>query len=385
MRITPVHATPLRDYGLDSIVAVELAAAIEAEAGIATSSIELISGVSVASLVARAVENAAKQTAAEKEEKAAQTAAVSVDPGVSEKPINLRQWILDNICVQRPYFDLGEIEEDRETKVLRTTVSSGAHSAYELGEVSSAEVARHLAILGSGAARRNIGDKTIGRIYFPVEDAWIVSNEIPKQEWKKDEKYRVVAKCTGVDRMSSKAYAEASLMTLDEKTHLATWGFAYHVIPAAEYEKIFEKHAQETIPFTPRVQPYNTWRVLDTTNANGEVKSELDVQPEDCQGHFVGFPAYPVSIMMRQCVNLVGIGAGGKIEVIDFVVEAKRFAWAGEKLTMRAAPEEEDDRTSWCIEATVGSEVIATFKLKVRIQIKWNWIRKNLKTILSTK
>jgi hypothetical protein len=26
---------------------------------------------------------------------------------------------------------------------------------------------------------------------------------------------------------------------------------------------------------------------------------------------------------------LVGIGAGGKIEVIDFVVEAKRFAWAG--------------------------------------------------------
>lgn len=55
MRITPVHTTPLRDYGLDSIVAVELAAAIEAEAGIATSSIELISGVSVSSLVNRAV------------------------------------------------------------------------------------------------------------------------------------------------------------------------------------------------------------------------------------------------------------------------------------------------------------------------------------------
>lgn len=55
MRVAPAHTTPLRDYGLDSIVAVELAAAIEAESGIATSSIELISGVSVASLVQREV------------------------------------------------------------------------------------------------------------------------------------------------------------------------------------------------------------------------------------------------------------------------------------------------------------------------------------------
>ena len=50
-----------------------------------------------------------------------------------------------------------------------------------------------------------------------------------------------------------------------EKTHLATWGFAYHVIPANEYEKIFEKHAQPTLPHIPGVQPYNRWHVLETT------------------------------------------------------------------------------------------------------------------------
>jgi acyl carrier protein len=55
MHITPSDTTPLRDYGLDSLIAVELAATIEAESGIITSAIELISGASVASLVQKAV------------------------------------------------------------------------------------------------------------------------------------------------------------------------------------------------------------------------------------------------------------------------------------------------------------------------------------------
>ena len=70
-------------------------------------------------------------------------------------------------------------------------------------------------IVGSGAARRTIGEKVKGRIYFPVEDAWLIENQMQDKEWKKDEKYKVVAKCTGIDRMSSKAYAEASLWTVD--------------------------------------------------------------------------------------------------------------------------------------------------------------------------
>ena len=55
------------------------------------------------------------------------------------------------------------------------------------------------------------------------------------------------------------------------------------------------------------------------------------MKPELCQGHFVGFPAFPVSIIMRHCVNLVGIGIGSKVRVVDFTVEAKRFAWAGKR------------------------------------------------------
>jgi hypothetical protein len=68
------------------------------------------------------------------------------------KKINLRKWILDNICVQQPYFDLGEVEEervegDKDTIFLRSEVSC-TNSPYELSEVSFAEIGRHLAILG---------------------------------------------------------------------------------------------------------------------------------------------------------------------------------------------------------------------------------------------
>jgi hypothetical protein len=63
--------------------------------------------------------------------------------------------------------------------------------------------------------RCTIGGNVTGRIYFPLEGAWTIKNEVPKKEWRKDAKYKIVAKCTSVDRMSSKATAEASILTLD--------------------------------------------------------------------------------------------------------------------------------------------------------------------------
>jgi len=74
-----------------------------------------------------------------------------VQEHTNEKTTNLRQWILDNICVQQPYFDLGEVEEERldgDTIFLRSEVSC-TNSPYELSEVSFAEIGRHLAILGT--------------------------------------------------------------------------------------------------------------------------------------------------------------------------------------------------------------------------------------------
>jgi hypothetical protein len=64
-------------------------------------------------------------------------------------------------------------------------------------------------------------------------------------------------------------------------------------------------------------------------SVNGKVQAEIAVTPEVCAGHFDGFPAFPLSIIVRHCTNLIGIGVGRRIQVVDLAADAKQFAWAG--------------------------------------------------------
>lgn len=244
LRIKPDPETPLRDYGLDSIVAVELAAAIEAEAAIPTTTIQLLSGASVNSLVQLVIANPVTSATPEQQLENELPKQAVLPPTTKPQPINdLREWVLDNICVQPPYFDITNIEElfnnngtSNTATHLRATIPQGAVSSSEDGEVSIAEIGRHLAILGSAAVRRRLhfgdgGKRVVGRVYFPVMQSWLISATIPKRQkdipQQSNTTYTAIAKCTNIDTLKAQASAEGTVTTINGMISLLNISFLH--------------------------------------------------------------------------------------------------------------------------------------------------------------
>src|SRR5690606_3144552 len=87
---------------------------------------------------------------------------------------------------------------------------------------------------------------------------------------------------------------------------LARFEILYHVIPRAQFEVLFAAHAQPTREGEAE-NPYLRHRESPPCTFEGDdVIAELGaVDPDACLGHFVGYPAYPVSIMARDAVAAV--------------------------------------------------------------------------------
>ncbi len=351
---------PLRDYGLDSILAVELQAALEEKLGLQLSTMELLAGRPVEALAELILKRALVESAAIEEKQ-------------SQKPKNadLTQYFLDRICVQRPYFSLSEIEEKGE--YLYAKVHPVPAAAVEVGPVSLAEAARHTAILGSCAAREL--EMRRGKIYFPVRKARLLAlGNVPHVP--PDEALVVEARCISYDTKTCSAVAETRLLTL---TGALLWAIeiTYHVIHEEEFIALFAAHHQPTFE-SQAGDPHQHWRPLPLGEiTDGCVKIELGtVSPSWCLGHFVGYPAYPVSIMVRDCLRAISQGVTAKlhndkpakIRVIGGASETSRFVFANSQATLTAKEIAPVNGTPvWRAEITADGELCAWFEMEIEI------------------
>jgi hypothetical protein len=115
---------------------------------------------------------------------------------------------------------------------------------------------------------------------------------------------------------------------------------------------------------------------LDVRFEGDEVVASVPkVEAADCLGHFVGMPAFPVSIMARDAFHLVAQGVarqrgkGALLAVRGGNAETRKFVWAGEEATFRArrvavlGPSEE----TWRCEISTSGELAAWFEMVIAL------------------
>jgi acyl transferase domain-containing protein/NAD(P)-dependent dehydrogenase (short-subunit alcohol dehydrogenase family)/acyl carrier protein len=373
IRMTPEQlddTTSLRNYGVDSLMALELQSELHARTGVTISSIQILAGVSVAELSSRILAAALEGPS---------EAADPVQSGASlpREAAALREHFLARICVQPPYFDLRELSCEGEW--VEAVVRPLPPSAEERDVVSCAEAARHLAIVGSCAVSLRSGDA--GKVYYPVlrasypalpqeraSRALLLEDGVLKQA-------RVRARCTSFDRARARASAETEL--LDLAGNLVTkLQVEYHVIPQAEFARLFADRAQPTEEASG-LDPYEAWGSLPPMSKQGdEFVMELGpVAPVACLGHFVGYPALPVSIMTRYAIRLLVEAArlesgwrDAQVRVVSGLAETQSFVFAGEQATLTARRLPDSGPETWRCEVKSADKVAASFELSVELE-----------------
>jgi acyl transferase domain-containing protein/acyl carrier protein len=368
LRLAPENLDPVasfRNHGLDSLMALELQAAIEKTTGISVPTIEILAGVAVRDLVAFVLARLEAPAPAPAGARASTRSA----PAVMRRP--LQERLLAQICVQPPYFALEDLVARGEWVHARARAVPSR--ASEAGLVSCAEAARHLAIAGSCAV--SLASPIAGRVYYPV---WKASYDVA---WRAAalrpaplETLLLSARCLDFDEKASLARAETRLC--DERGEvLQTLLVDYHVIPERHFRELFAGQARPTAEATSP-DPYASWLPLPGApieTARGSRLTLGTVVPEQCLGHFVGYPALPVSIMTRYAVDLVAEArkvrsAAEAIHVTSGDVETKAFVFAGQvaALEVWAGEVGADGSERWHGEVTGDGRLAAVFRFDVR-------------------
>jgi len=326
----------LRDLGLDSIMAVELQQALEVAIGIPVPTIELL-GTSVTTVVQHTLDRLHGATGAV----SIRSQSVRLLPSHGG---DLATAFLARICVQPPYFALEDVTLDGE--LVEAFARPAAPSDCEDHVVNLLDAARHLAILGSCAA--SLRCPIPGKVYYPL-----VKMHVPESHGRRPSlaggqgeplaRVKLRARCTEFDLRSSRATAETELLDLQGNS-LVALVVVYHVIPQEQFAVLFRSRAEATYEQSG-IDPYVSWRTLPKIEHKDGVASVNlgKVLPENCLGHFVGYPAFPVSVMGRDAIQLIAEGVAhehrwhsARLSVMGGGVTTSSFVFAHESASLTA-------------------------------------------------
>ena len=230
------------------------------------------------------------------------------------------------ICVRPPYFALRRL--DLEGRWMTAHAAAEAPPFLEQGPMTAAELGRHAAITGlCHAAAQQDDDR---RRYYLAQHAECryVKNPHP---------YGTTVRLRTEVVELTKRVARAAVEVTAEGEPLAEFDIDYTILTESAFERLFRRHARAT-PLAP--SPYRD--VLDRSyRRDGPVVEQVvDAIPAAaCVGHFDGYPALPVAVLMGQLSYLAGqlFGDGAeRFRVVRGSVDANDLAWAGQAARFRA-------------------------------------------------
>ncbi len=198
-----------------------------------------------------------------------------------------------------PYFDLGELRETGEG-IVTADIPLTPATGTEVGAMEAAQVARHLAILGSCAAALGRSDDARHH-YLATKAHYARLSNAPATT---DEALTAEAVASWVDRRSARALIKLGTVSgqglnlLDvEYTVLSPKMFARFNPPVElPEEPVAEEAELDELPF-------------DVTYHDGGLRVDCGPVPASlCAGHFPDYPAAPVAIVMGQLCRAAGLG-----------------------------------------------------------------------------
>ena len=264
--------------------------------------------------------------------------------------------LLERVGVRPPYFALTDI--DLAGLGLQATAAAESPTYLELGPMPAAELGRHAAIVGLASVAAQQGDDR--RRYYLARRAecLYVPNDAP---------YGTPVRFHGRILELDKRSARASIEATANGAALASFKVDYTVLTDAAFERLFRIRGRPT-PSAP--SPYGS---LLTTSWHGTIDMAEQVVESlpvgACVGHFDGYPALPVAVLMGQLSYLAGCLHEVPYRVVRGEVEASDLVWAGERAVFRVARDGVGDTQAtlgsrrYRCEAWAGDRPVATMAL----------------------
>lgn len=231
----------------------------------------------------------------------------------------------EKICVRSPYFQLTDLQPHGGAGV-RAYVLFESPRGIESDPLASAEVGRHLAILGSCALARN--NLKPGRHYYLATEAMLVRHSRPDLD--ASEPLMLSARPDGSE------HAEIELATPQGELS-STLRCRYQVLPERVFARLFKNHKiEQAARDSSAPSPYATPVTLRPLRADTTSAASLlpEVTPAMCRGHFTEFPAMPVAILMdglhRLACRHVAAEVHPHLRLASADVRAERLAFSGE-------------------------------------------------------
>lgn len=219
--------------------------------------------------------------------------------------------LYERIDVRMPYFALQNISEINKN-TLQASIDVEQPLGHEAGPICSAEVGRHLAILGSCAAAHCNPKK--GKHYYLASKSVV---ERLCTDTKTHETLFVTA--SAYFHSNNRAVTQAYLHNKEGKL-LYRVDVIFQVISDRLFRKIFKTYKQNLRQILrsennisnkkTRNNPYQLPKLtLEKININNSrlTGSLLNIDAKHCSGHFPLYPALPVSKLIDTLNNYIGV------------------------------------------------------------------------------
>ncbi|QCT21354.1 hypothetical protein FEM41_17720 [Jejubacter calystegiae] len=234
--------------------------------------------------------------------------------------------ISQRINVQKPYFAFQHLWQDDEQVMGRFTAEQPL--VYEIGAITAGELGRHLAILGScSAVALHNGPEG----YYLATRAHLTRSA---DQPTKGETLYASARVLDMDKRSLKIAASAW-----GKTPVAELVCEYTIITPPLFKRNFKHYANPDDiipPDSPYQTPISYHDLTFTANSVNAVAGPLT--PQQCAGHFYGYPCWPVAIIAQTAFQITGelvrekYGAGMRLCIRDIKLSANKLMSASNVL-----------------------------------------------------
>lgn len=227
--------------------------------------------------------------------------------------------LLERICVRPPYFALKQVRY--QSGVLIAVARSTSIAGAEYGPMPGAELSRHAAIAGLSVAAMAQSDDH--RRYYLAQEARYSGtlNHAPLGT-----PVQLTAELMSLD----KRQARSKIVATADGEPLAEVEVLYTILTDSAFSRLFRNRYQpdfsaaaltEILPLPPGL-----FRNEDSLH----IREVGQIPADSCAGHFDGYPAMPVAILMGQLANLAGQAFGQPFHISSATVRASDFCWAGE-------------------------------------------------------
>lgn len=240
-----------------------------------------------------------------------------------------RDRALARIAVKPPYFGLGAMEQ-LGPGIVSALVPPSAPEWPEAGPMAGAQVARHLAIVGSCAAAL-ARDDADPHHYLATQAHYARIASSPGSV--NGGLLEAVAVASWIDKRNARALIK--LMTPDgQGLHLLD--VHYSVLAPRTFNRLNPALGEEATAAGPDPEPVVAYVTNGVTIDCGAVPVSL------CEGHFPGNPAAPVAILMGRLCNAAGQAMASVLDAdVGYRIEeghvtATRLARAGQHLILDA-------------------------------------------------